>query len=241
MAIAVLIALDRGRSAKMVAAASSALLGAVFIQGHGWSYHFYPALAVPVFFLLTRALNWRWAPPVVLGLASAAMLWTNLWYHEMRPWPYHMPWFREVVREHGGPVLALTTLMQPVYPLLTVEGVQPVSRFASLWPIPQAYEAGGDPFPYNSPNRMQSLERFAFDTTISDFLRTKPKLVFVDTLPPRMWPPERAMSGWSWLDYFSQDARFKSDFENHYDELPAISNFRLFVRRTPAARTPTAQ
>jgi hypothetical protein len=82
---------------------------------------------------------------------------------------------------------------------------------------------------------MQELERFAFDSTISDFIRARPKLIFVDTLPPRMWPPERAMSGWSWLDYFSQDPRFRNEFANYYDELPAISNFRLFVRRTPAA------
>jgi hypothetical protein len=136
LAVGVLLILDRGRSAKMVAAASLALLGAVFVQGHGWSYHFYPALAVPLFGVLARALKFRWVHPVVLGLASVGMLWTNLWYYEMRPWPYHMPWFREVVREHGGPVLALTTLMQPVYPLLTVEEVQPVSRFASLWPVP---------------------------------------------------------------------------------------------------------
>jgi hypothetical protein len=239
LAVGVLLILDRGRSAKMVAAASLALLGAVFVQGHGWSYHFYPALAVPLFGVLVRALKSRWVHPIVLALASAGMLWTNLWFFEMRPWPYHMPWFREVVREHGGPVLALTTLMQPVYPLLTVEEVQPVSRFASLWPVPQAYDAGGDPFPYNSPSRMQALERFAFDSTISDFIRARPKLIFVDTLPPRMWPPERAMSGWSWLDYFAQDPRFRNEFANYYDELPAISNFRLFVRRTPAAPTLT--
>lgn len=233
LGLALLFAVDRQRDALITAATSLALLGAVFVQGHGWSYHFYPALAVAIFGVCTRVLKWRWSAPPLIAIAAAAMLWTNLWFYDLRPWPYHLPWLREVVRDHGGPVLALTTLMQPVYPLLTIERVQPVSRFASLWPIPQAYSGGGDPYPYNPPERMDSLERFAFDVTVTDFVRFKPKLVVVDTLPPRLWPPDRAMRGWSWLDYLGQDARFERDFRENYYEIPSISNYRLFVRRSP--------
>ncbi len=143
---------------------------------------------------------------------------------------YRLPEMIRLVEEHGhgGPIAILSGGMEAAFPLVNYTGVPWGMRFHSLFLLPGFYEPtprGTQGFPYHPPEEMSEGERYVFEATISDIERSRPTLLIVDALPPGY-----VLHGFNYLEYFSQDARFRALLEA-YRPLTTIEQYLVLKRR----------
>ncbi len=168
---------------------------------------------------------------VVLFLAAHAPVRTSAArWNEMARIGYRLPEMIHLVEQHGdgGPIAVLSSNMHAAFPLVNYTGVPWGMRFHSLFlllgfyaPTPQ----GTERFPYHRPDEMSEGERYLFEATISDLERSRPTLLIIDALPPG-----HVLHGFDYLEYFSQDARFRALLEA-YRPLTRIEWYLVLKRR----------
>ncbi|HEX7090148.1 MAG TPA: hypothetical protein VF192_08420, partial [Longimicrobiales bacterium] len=134
-------------------------------------------------------------------------------WNQMALTAYRLPEMIRLVEEHGhgGPIAILSTNMQAAFPLVNYTGVPWGLRFNSLFLLSGFYAPtppGTRRFPYRRPEEMPEGERYVFEATISDIERSRPTLLIIDVMPPGY-----VLHGFDYLEYFSQDARFRALLE----------------------------
>jgi hypothetical protein len=142
--------------------------------------------------------------------------------------PYYLPGLRYIVRTWGGggPIVAISDIMQPAFPLVNSAGVSYGSSFSCLWMLPGLYareRMAGSPFPYHDFNRMTPLERYMIDAVVGDLQRSRPTLIIVDREPPFL------LAGFSYMAYFGRDARFR-EIIRHYTLLARVQRYVVLKR-----------
>ena len=238
----------------------------IYAQRKGWTYHWYPALALAIYLIAVAGLeqlvlrrrgttdpsaaqdgaasdtlerrNWpRWLSPALatsslaLGLLVGGgfmLAHTRRQYRDLNVPPYYLPGMRYIVQAfgRGGPIMSISDIMQPVFPLVNYTNVPYASRFSCLWMLPGLYArewTAQYPFPYHDPRHVTPLERYMVDAVIEDIQRSKPTLIIVDLDPPFMLP------GFNYFVYFSNDARFRA-LMRHYERLAKMQRYMIFRR-----------
>lgn len=221
----------------------------VFVQHKGWTYHWYPALALALLLIgllaldlaerlplgrLARALPCAVAAAVtIVGLTAGGgvvLRATRTRWGQLDFGPYFLPTMEDVVRQYGGggPIVSLSTVMQSAFPLVLYANVPYASRYSCLWMIPGLYarERGphAGPFPYHPRERMDPVERTVYDAVIDDVVTQRPSIIIVDLLPPVPSLPD-----FKYLAYFSRDPRFKAEF-SHYGYVGVVDRYAIFRR-----------
>jgi hypothetical protein len=243
------------RSVLLVATWS--FIAAAAIQGKGWPYHLYPALALGIVFLSlviiepqssADARQGRGAvlPQVRAGILAGALVISSLYAPKeaQDAWrrydadPSYYSGLAKVVGEHShsGPIYAMHTVVRASFPLVNYTGVRWGSRFNTLWMLAGLYDPmpeGDSIFPYHAPSEMGEIERYLIDAVVTDLERSEPSVLIIDKAPPG----GVRLRGFDYLEYFLRDCRFARLFAA-YERLPDVDRFRIYVRRN--GRVPDA-
>ena len=252
---AVLWRLAVHRNLWLVVAAGCAgfYLGAV-LQAKGWSYHFYPSLALSVLLFGLMALDRHRSAPrraqrafaavalaVILALPAAVAL--DCVRRMLLPFdPRYdhdpdlvrlLPLVREVAA--GGKVMVLSWSPISTFPLVPEAGATSVSRFMSLWMLGGLYDErlrAPGPLTYRPRAEMGRLERYLNDAVVEDLAGERPELLLVLTPAPDspVWGPRRL----DLLEYFGRDRRFSQEFAR-YRHLADVGQYWAFERLPEAA------
>jgi hypothetical protein len=226
----------RGRASEwariMIVLALMLTLG-VYLQGKGFLYHWYPAIAITAVLLalaVTAAfLRWwprRWVlrPEFALALAvplaclDSNLSWSGGQYRDLGAY--------DIVRKYAkdDAIGVLSTYVYTVFPMVNETGVRWASRYSSLWQIPGFYQAQGWTH-YRTPEEMSELERALVDSVAADLERTRPAILFVDKSPPTP-----AMEGFDYQAYLAASPRFARILED-YRFLVNTANYRVLERK----------
>ncbi len=232
---------------RILTVATLMFLAAVFMQNKGWDYHWIHATTTAVLLLtlviidaLRLAGRWRFAPylqPAALALTVLALLALTVraqrsvrerWAELAGP-PYYLYPLIEVVEEHApaGTISTLAAAVRLGFPLVNYTDVRWGSRFNTLWMLPGLYsdlKREGAAFPYRPPDERGKLETYFVEAVITDLRRSRPDLLIIDTRPPGLH-----MLGFSWIEYFSIDNRFRELF-GEYEELTPVGPLRIYKR-----------
>ncbi len=222
----------------------------VVVQGKGWDYHWIPVEALLILLLgavgidglrkLTGRFSYRYLSRLFLGLVAALTVGYGVAKYRTaeRVWlsmgetPIFLFQLMEAVEEHapGGTISTLAVTMQIAWPLVSYTGVDWGSRFNCLWLLPGIYE-GVTPnlqrYPYGRLEEAGELEKYLIDSVVTDLRQLEPDIVFVD-----MFPPSWEMRGFSYLDFFSRDQRFREIFAQ-YERVGSVG-FLWIYKRTAA-------
>ncbi|MHC5541372.1 hypothetical protein ACYOEI_24385, partial [Singulisphaera rosea] len=235
------------RDCEVLLVADLALLAVAFVQFKGFTYHFYPPLALA--FML---LGWLWsecrgskARDLVLGglIASTVLGVAFFRVNESRFWRgrpgVSATALGRMVREakthaSGGRVFTFSPSIAASFPMVTYAGVGWASRHSCLFFLPSFYPEvfTGKPIPgYHSIATMGKDERFLFESVVDDLLKGQPSVLFVDESPRKL-----AFNGqaFDFLAYYSLDPRFVT-FLRDYEPAETIDIIRVY-RRKPGVR-----
>jgi hypothetical protein len=212
---------------------------AVYLQGKGWLYHWFPAMGLAAL-LLGLALA---APrPRAGGLAAVAALAAAVAFLDgLAPWwvgGEPAPEVEAAVRSYarGGSIAALSTFLGSGFPLVNRTGVGWASRHPTLWQIP-GFRLGGAPRALPAWGELPAAEREFLGGVVSDLIAARPALVLVDALPPS---PE--LRGFDYLDYLGREPRFAAMFRAAYAPLRIDGGrFRIYIRRDAPGAPPPPQ
>jgi hypothetical protein len=227
--------------------ASTAFLLIALSQKKGWPYHFYPCLAIACFIIFINTILWLeqlpeleerlWQGLAGCGLMLIVAIFLAGGYQIVRS---HQGAQKSMVvkmipfvKNHaqGKPIYVLTTHVTPTFPLVNYSGALFPYKFSQLWALPGFYQKqkGANKIVFHSPAQMEDLERWFFDTIISDLLSTPPVLLIVDQTQETKFA---RLSGL--LGYFSQDPRF-AQLLSRYEIIEKFDDYiiyRLQVVRT---------
>jgi hypothetical protein len=208
---------------------------AVYAQGKGFLYHWYPAVAIAgVLYCMIAAsvlpklrtlLPLRRLDLILAILVSVSCCFVILfWKHAVQPPPAGVV---SLVRRHaeGDAIAALSSYIGAGFPLVNETGVGWASRHPMLWQIPGYYQdevwSEGGYHPWAS---MAEGERDFMRSVVSDIERSRPALLLVDLIPPTP-----AMAGFDFLEYFRREPRFAALLAR-YEFLEQVGRYRVFKR-----------
>jgi hypothetical protein len=148
----------------------------------------------------------------------------------------------KLVKRQGWPrpLLALSTSVDPAFPVVNLSGVQWSSRFCCMWLIPGSYSArerATTPFPYHSLEAMGAIERYALDAVVEDMESLPPELIIVDRSRDKQG---FGTASFDFLTYFLRDARFATLFAR-YSKLRDIGSFRVYKRDFSGGPSPVTR
>ena len=232
--------------------AALALLAVAFLQGKGWSYHYYPASAAALLLMAIVALGLsereedlaNLLRPRASSLPNLAMLLVGAYatvvmgVASLAAWGPGSPprsVLTELVRVVQSnawrqPIYLMSTSVTPAFPLVNLSGARWSSRFCCLWLLPGFYSAeerATRPFPYHSREDMSELERYLVNAVVADLEAAPPALLIVDVSPQKQ---AFRTSAFEFLSYFRRDPRFAAIF-SEYSELSPVGSYRVFRRR----------
>lgn len=236
------------RSCEVLLVASLAFLAVAFVQFKGFTYHFYPPLA-----LALLLIGWLWsesrrskAMDLVLGglLACTILGVAFLRANESRLWkgrPSESDTaLGRMIREAkahagGGSVFTFSPSIAASFPMVTYAGVGWASRHSCLFFLPSFYPEVFEGKPvrqYHPIATMGKDERFLFDSVIDDLLEGRPSILFVDESPRKL-----AFNGqaFDFLAYYSLDPRFVA-FLRDYEPAGTIDIVRIYRRKAGVER-----
>lgn len=181
---------------------SAAALGfalAAVVQHKGWSYHWYPVLALGwLLFAQAGAVAvarrvWRGRPlaPALAGalaIALAGLALLTAPRDGLRANPYPALLGPAVHALGGGPVLVLASPLRVAYPLVTQAGIGATARFPSMGMVEAAWRTGDG-----------AVGDYLRRTLAQDVRARPPRLLIVETAPDGL-PP-----GFDYLSYFGRE------------------------------------
>lgn len=239
--------------ARVLMIADLALLSSLVLQHKGYSYHYYPPLAVSILALTVLFVDSRSPIPgrsrcggVIAGGIALAMIILSLGDRvvDCRLWQgdptrsntYHGRLAR-LVREQaaGGGFFVFSPAVVDAFPMVNEVGANWASRHPCLWFLAGLYHGptlSTPPESYRSIPAMGAAERFLFDTVVEDLLRDRPELLLVDEGPRR---GVYCVQPFDYLAYYGRDPRFAALFRE-YEPMPRLGDFRPYRRRVGASR-----
>jgi hypothetical protein len=133
-------------------------------------------------------------------------------------------------RVGGQPVFVISPNMASGFPLTNYSGIQWKQRLPHLWPAAVAYESGTQapgPVQFHERNGMDSIERFGLETTVRDFLTSRPAMVLsLIAVDQKGW----AMQRLDLLRWLQRDPDFSAAWVA-YDSLGRVGNYTVWARR----------
>lgn len=230
------------RPAYILFLASTAFLFIGLSQKKGWDYHFYPCLATACLVICVNIFLWLEQLPDLekrlwQGLSGCALvLIVGIFllggYHSIRS--HQQAQISLVVKmipfvkyhAQGKPIYVITTHIIPTFPLVNYSGAQFPYKFSQLWALPGFYQdqRGTNKIVFHTPAQMGDLERWFFDTIISDLLSAPPVLLIVDQTQETIFARISGLLG-----YFSQDPRFVQ-LLSHYEMIAKIDDYVIYRR-----------
>lgn len=203
------------RVALLTAAAAFAL--SAVVQAKGWSYHWYPFLAIGLLLLaLTAAAVLRrrpWFVPVTAVLLSALALVTAP-RRGLNLNPF-LPVLAPIVHElGGGPVLIFSNIVRVSYPLLTQPGVSNASRLPVAALLSAAIAA-----------KHRGYEEYLRGIVAQDMQRQHPHVLICEDNPQGL-PP-----GFDFIAYMAREPAFARELPN-YRLVRTVGRFRVYQRQS---------
>jgi hypothetical protein len=227
---------------------------AAVIQAKGWRYHFYLALGLAT--LLFAAMAWdawrvrhdnrlmrHFAAIPAAALATAVIVAAALAVRQTAqplnprydPDPsisQLIPLLRE--RAGGQPVFVISPNMASGFPLTNYAGTIWPSRLSNMWPAAVAYDSATKepgPVKFNELGDMGPIERFGLETTVHDFLASRPAMVLsLIALDQPGWGMQRL----DLLRWLRRDRGFSAAWVA-YDSLGRVGNYTIWARRGTAS------
>jgi hypothetical protein len=138
-----------------------------------------------------------------------------------------------LVQAAGGPVLALSTIMQSAHPLVVYAGTTSASRFGALWPAMAAYRRM-DPGDTHAHDEARALRSYVTAAVSEDLAQGCPAVVILDLAPLPDGRPGDAL-----LQEFLNDERFRREFAR-FREITTVANRYRVYERAPLSATPAA-
>jgi hypothetical protein len=133
-------------------------------------------------------------------------------------------------RAGGQPVFVISPNMASGFPLTNYAGTVWPSRLSNMWPAAVAYDSamkGLDSIRFRVPSAMTPIERFALETTVDDFLTSRPVMVLALIAVDR---PGWDMQRLNMLAFLKRDPRFAERWSS-YDSAGRVGNYAVFRRR----------
>jgi len=236
---------------------------AMLIQGTGWVYHripFYgaaiPVIAMAAFGFASRlgsgqkeetGLGLRAAGAGAAGLLTVALLCAQPGLARNidagRPWRTGettgvVKQLKTLIDEEaaGGSVYFLTPALVVPFPAVVYSNAAWASRFSCLWLLPAVVRAraGARAAPsWLTPERIDALETYLFDSVIADLERHRPELIFFELRR------KLVMYGAVRIDvlkFFRKNPRFEAIW-SEYTPLPqTVGPFGVAIRKPDAPR-----
>jgi hypothetical protein len=223
---------------------------AAVIQAKGWRYHFYPSLGLAMLLLaamawdawqarLDRRLMRIFAAIPAAALATAVIVSAALAVRQMAqplnprydPDPsisQLIPLLRE--RAGGQPVFVISPNMASGFPLTNYTGIEWKQRLPHLWPAAVAYDSATKApgrVQFHERGAMDSIERFGLETTVHDFLISRPLMVLsLIAVDQKGWDMQRL----NLLRWLRSDPDFSAAWVA-YDSLGRVGNYSVWARR----------
>jgi hypothetical protein len=199
---------------RVLCVAALAMTAAVLLQGKGWGYHWYPAMALSVMLIgltlhsrLGRLRMPATAALAVLAVAGASWQVDRTARLLVRE-PTMLPQLMEAVEQYGrdGPIVAFSYTLQTGFPLINLTGTEWASPYAHLWMVPALYHGAftaGEPLRYRDTGKWAAVEQEIFDRLWDRIERDDPSITILQgTLG----------NGFDMRAYFETDARFRDRF-----------------------------
>jgi hypothetical protein len=197
----------------------------VALQGKGWHYQWYPAVAVAtILFIVTAgALAARvnfLTPAGAQGIAMLAVI--LLSFRTYVFWTIDAPERPEIdalVRRHaeGEAILALSSHLHVGFPLVNETNVRWASRYPTMWQLSAFCDKSTA-----ADHRAQEYE--FFDAVLADLVSARPALLLVDSIPPAP-----SLAGFDYLSYFQRDPRLAAVLSD-YRFLKTVGRYRVYLR-----------
>jgi hypothetical protein len=224
---------------------------AAAVQGKGWPYHLLPfwqgALVAGAITLAAAAERLRLRAEPALWRAGAIGVFAALIgvlalehapFEDQLRYPQSLAGrLQDFVARYAAdrPVLWLTDVVYPQYPVVLYDRAAPSMRFMELWLISSFYR--GQPTPAGRPimrlpTQMSPDERAAFDQVGTSLERTHPSLVLVASAASELGMPAGAFD---YLAYFLEHPSFAREWKN-YRQVAVIDGTRVFRRLAGAPR-----
>jgi hypothetical protein len=226
---------------------------AAIIQAKGWRYHFYPALGLAMLLFAAMAWDaWRarqanrlmrlFAAMPAAALATAVIVSAALALRQIAqplnprydPDPsigQLVPLLRQ--RAGGQAVFVISPNMASGFPLTNYAGTIWPSRLSNMWPAVVAYDSATKApgsVQFSKLGAMGPVERFGLETTVQDFLVSRPvivlSLIAVDQ-------PGWGMQRLDLLHWLQRDPNFSSAWVA-YDSLGRVGNYAVWARHGTA-------
>jgi hypothetical protein len=231
-------------------------------QQKGFSYHFYPSLALATIILgmiasdrgesrghWVGSVYWVMAVSVLATVVAAACVRNAL--STMRrsrdPGQAQMERLLPVVRARaaGEGVYVMSYNISSAYPLINYAGARSASRFAQLWILAAAYMdqlKGSGPLRYHLPGEMSPSERYMNQAVFQDLRDQRPKLLVI--LQHARDLPANGFRRLDYLAYFIREPRIASILAR-YQLVADVGDFIVYERVTdgtaPSGPAPTVQ
>jgi hypothetical protein len=216
-------------------------------QQKGFSYHFYPALALAAVLLGLIALddgksarNWVTsvyrvvAVSVFAGFAVAVCARNagSTLRPPRDPEQAQMERLLPVVRARaaGEGVYVMSYNISSAYPLINYAGAYSASRFPQLWMLASAYMdqlMGSRPLRYRAPGEMGPSERYLNQAVLQDLRDRRPKLLLV--LQHARDLPSNGFRRLDYVGYFSRDPEIAS-LLRRYQLVADLGDFLVYER-----------
>ncbi len=241
---------DHRERCRLLMIATVSLLAIAFIQDKGFPYHFYPALATGLILIGLIPAGWSEAGghpsklviPLTRGILAVLVLAISASrVQECRIWRGNpgesdttagrmIRLEEELV--HSGSVFTFSAGVGPSFPSITYSRVGWASRHPCLWFLAAFHPDGvpaGSLIAGRTPPVMDEPEQSLRESVVSDLIRARPTLLFVDE------PEDNPAFGgrrFDFLEYYQIDPRF-AEFLRHYERITRLDRFDVYRRDDP--------
>ncbi|MGH7517784.1 MAG: hypothetical protein ACREOC_09975 [Gemmatimonadales bacterium] len=227
---------------------AAAILGAyasAAVQQKGFTYHYYPAVALAVTLLALiasgRSLPTNWIARAYVRLARAVAITTAVMaagatlFDAIRPRQEEaraLAGLGSVVRAraHGTPVGVLSYTINSAFPLMNEAGTTLASRFPCLWPLATSYwdslKAGGQ-LRYHTPTEMGPAERFMWNAVRDDLVRARPNVLVI--LRPGRDVAHNGLRRLNYAAYFGRRPEL-AEFLSSYQLIEGQGEYLIYER-----------
>ncbi len=222
---------ERTPSWSLLAAATVGGFAAAALQRKGFSYHYYPALALAFTLLVAIAASTRdastWVQRTYVHLTRSAAVTIAVIAagttvrDALRARAGESRALSELAsavraRSEGRPVGVLSYTINSGFPLMNEAGTTLASRFPCLWPLATSYWdslTGGGRLRYHAPAEMRPAERFMWDAVRADLVNASPNLLII--LRPGRDVPHNGLRRLNYIAYFGRHPTLAQFFENY--------------------------
>jgi hypothetical protein len=247
-AVLAFLALRRSSSGtpagSLLAAATLGAYAAAALQRKGFSYHYYPALALGFTLLVAIAVSTHetrtWVQRTYVRLARAVVATivivgagTTL-LGALRPGEdaRALADLAAAVRtrSNGRPVGVLSYTINSAFPLMNDAGTTLASRFPCLWPLATSYWDSlttGGALRYHTPPEMGPAERLMWDAVAEDLIGARPGLLLI--LRPGRDVPHNGLRRLNYVAYFGRRSEL-ADFFSGYQLIDRRGEYLLYER-----------